>query len=283
MKNYALVGCSDFRPEMKDYVPGVISALEMHGMQVFCESAVLSAEAAVTPEEKAMELNGYFADPKVSAIFDMSGGDSAHKLLPYLDFEQIGSSQAVFCGYSDLTVMHNAIFAKTGKAGILWSVMTLLRSASDNQHRRFATDDFYRIRVRFLQGFAMEGVLVGGNTRCFLKLAGTPYFPDLRNRILLLEARSGDAKQIRTYFSRLHQLGAFDQIRGVILGTFTQLEQNGEDPWGLLREFVSIHLPVARTYDIGHGPDSRAARIGGYYRMDASQAAAVPVVQEEKS
>ena len=32
----------------------------------------------------------------------------------------------------------------------------------------------------------MEGIVVGGNIRCLLKLAGTPYWPDMREKILLL-------------------------------------------------------------------------------------------------
>ncbi len=34
----------------------------------------------------------------------------------------------------------------------------------------------------------MDGIVVGGNIRCLLKLAGTPYWPDMREKILLLES-----------------------------------------------------------------------------------------------
>ena len=113
----------------------------------------------------------------------------------------------------------------------------------------------------------MSGILVGGNIRCFLKLAGTEYFPDLPGNILLLEAYGGDEPQFLTYFSQLEQLGAFQKVSGILLGTFTQLEREkgAEQVWRLLKDFVPEPLPVAKTAFIGHGTDSRAAVIGEKY------------------
>lgn len=67
----------------------------------------------------------------------------------------------------------------------------------------------------------MEGVVIGGNIRCFLKLAGTEYMPDFTDKILLLERYGGTVAQIETYMWQLKQLGAFDKIRVVLLGIFT--------------------------------------------------------------
>ena len=41
---------------------------------------------------------------------------------------------------------------------------------------------------KFLQGSKMQGIVVGGNIRCLLKLAGTEYWPDMNGKILLLES-----------------------------------------------------------------------------------------------
>lgn len=34
-------------------------------------------------------------------------------------------------------------------------------------------EDLFEITYRFIQGREMQGIVVGGNIRCFLKLAGT--------------------------------------------------------------------------------------------------------------
>ena len=116
----------------------------------------------------------------------------------------------------------------------------------------------------------MEGVVVGGNIRCFLKLAGTPYFPKLKDKLLMLEAYGGEAEQIITYFSQLQQIGAFEAISGIILGTFTKLEEKQADPvvYELLKSFISKELPVIKTPQIGHGKDSRAILIGAYRKFN---------------
>ena len=64
-------------------------------------------------------------------------------------------------------------------------------------------------KVRFVQGGKMEGVVVGGISAAFLKLAGTRYFPDLWDKILLLEAYGGEVPQMATYLAQLKQHGGF--------------------------------------------------------------------------
>ena len=112
----------------------------------------------------------------------------------------------------------------------------------------------------------MEGTLVGGNVRCLLKLAGTPYFPDMHGRILLLEALGGEREQLITYFSQLRQMGVFEQVNGVLLGTFTKMEEKQLRPTAgeLLLRYAPASLPVAKTALVGHGADSRGVIIGGH-------------------
>ena len=110
----------------------------------------------------------------------------------------------------------------------------------------------------------MKGIVVGGNIRCFLKLAGTRYFPDLENKILLLEAYGGRVPQMATYLAQLKQLGAFEKVSGIILGTFTAMEQNNCIPniVTLVKEYARPETPIAVTRDIGHGDDAKAIMIG---------------------
>ena len=120
-----------------------------------------------------------------------------------------------------------------------------------------------------LLGKTVEGIVVGGNIRCFLKLAGTEYFPDVTDKILLLEARSGNPAQIVTYFAQLEQLGVFKKVKGILLGTFTQMER--EQPvsavYSLLKRYINEELPVVKTEYIGHGEDSKAIQIGKKYKF----------------
>ena len=108
----------------------------------------------------------------------------------------------------------------------------------------------------------MKGTLIGGNTRCFLKLLGTPFMPDPDDAIQLLEAYGGGEYRIRSMFEQYRQAGIFDRISGILLGTFTELEREGKSAQELILKYLPDTVPVAYTKEIGHRDDAKAVRMG---------------------
>ena len=66
-----------------------------------------------TGAERADALMNLYCDPEITDIFDVSGGDMANEVLPYLDFSIIAASGKRFWGYSDLTTIVNAVTTAT--------------------------------------------------------------------------------------------------------------------------------------------------------------------------
>ena len=223
-----------------------------------------------TAKERAKALMQFFIDDEIKGIFDISGGDVANGVLPYLDYEIIAKSPKMFWGYSDLTTIINAIYAKTGKESVLYQIRNLIYDHKEEQLRNFQNtfinkaNDLFQIKYHFIQQKEMRGIVVGGNIRCFLKLAGTEYMPDLTDKILLLESYSGTVAKMETYLRQLQQLGAFEKTAGILLGTFTEMESARCMPTieTLVKEIAGKDVPIAITKDIGHGTDSRAITIG---------------------
>lgn len=225
---------------------------------------------SATAKQRAESLMNFYRDDEIRYIFDISGGDLANEILPFLDYDVIAKSEKQFWGYSDLTCVMNAIYAKCQKASVLYQIRNLLYRDSEMQKQRFENtvlqngEELFDISYEFLQGNEMTGVLVGGNIRCLLKLAGTPYWPDMTGKVLLLEAYSGNASRMTAYLSQLEQMNVFEQVNGVLLGTFTELEKTP----GMcsINELILAHVPkrltVAFTKEIGHGTDSKALCIG---------------------
>ncbi len=245
------------------------------GRHIYAGQTVFSG----TARERADDLMEMYRDPSVRAVFDLSGGDVAAGVLEYLDYDAIRSAAKPFFGYSDLTCILNAIYARAGTAGYLYAVKNLVHEDGRRQRRAFADtflsggDALLTVRRRFLQGQEMRGVVVGGNLRCLLKLAGTPYLPDFRDKILFLESYSGGAARTAASLTQLRQMGVFRVIRGLYLGTFTRLAESGEQPplEALVREIVDDpRLPIACTDEIGHGADAKALEIGGDITLRAS-------------
>lgn len=223
-----------------------------------------------TSVERAEALMEFYKDHEIKEIFDISGGDIANGILPYLDYEFIKETSKRLWGYSDLTTVINAIYAKTGKPSVLYQVRNLIYACREQQISDFQNtimeqgNDLFRLDYHFIQQTGMQGIVVGGNIRCFLKLAGTEYMPDLDSKILLLESYKGNVPRIETYLCQLNQLGAFEKVAGILLGTFTQMEEEKSVPnvESLIKQYVREDLPIAVTKDIGHGKNAKGIVIG---------------------
>lgn len=264
-----IVCCSDgLAKNQQEQVHNLRDALRQMNISVIMSPYLY--QGIGTAKQKAQALMALYGNDDIQDVFDISGGDLANELLPYLDYKRIADSGKTFWGYSDLTSILNGIYSKTGNPGVLYQIRNLIGVCEQEQQEKFYQmlqrkgDDLFRFDYHFIQGTEMEGIVIGGNIRCLLKLAGTEYFPDCHDRILLLESLSGDMSRITAYFSQLQQMGVFDRCVGILLGTFTQLEQeNGIDTAPiLLQRFVRRDLPIAKTKQIGHGADSKAIMIG---------------------
>lgn len=266
MNKVAIVACSNGQSrEYEKQNIELVKYLENKSIDVVCSTCIYEKDGIFpgTITERAGELMRMFSDDSIDEIYDISGGDIANQILDFLDYEIIKKSRASFWGYSDLTTIINAIYTMTGKASVLYQVKNMVwGDCAEEQRQRFAgRRNLFNPKFVFINGTSIDGVVVGGNIRCFLKLAGTKYFPDLNGKILLLEALGGDVPQISTYLAQLKQLGAFEKIKGILLGTFTTLEKNGGDVCKLVKEYAN-DLPIAKTHEIGHGNDSKAIIIG---------------------
>ena len=195
---------------------------------IYQDKSIKSASA----QDRANIINQMNQDDSIDAIMDISGGDIANEILEYLDYTCL---KKPFWGYSDLTTVINAIYSQTKRESVLFQIRHLV----DNplQIDRIQNKTLFDIDYQILQGKAIQGIVVGGNIRCLLKLAGTPYFPDMKEKILLLEAYSGDEAKIITYFNQLKQMGVFQQINGLLLGTYTQYFQKKKQKNLLLSYF----------------------------------------------
>lgn len=273
----ALVACSDpMLLYQQDDIKRLKMILEKEGLEVEVSPYLFERFENLSEKDKAQDLMGYFRDPEMRYIFDISGGDIANSVLQELDYGAIRESRATFCGYSDLTTVLNAIYAKTGRETANFQIRNLLYDHGEEtqlycRENMLAGNVSVRdLEYRFLRGDAMSGRVLGGNIRCFLKLAGTPFWPDLTGAILLLEACSGGVMKMTTYLHQLKQMGVFRQINGILLGTFSEMEDKQLVPTieELVYSITPPVLPIAETRYIGHRTDARAIVIGREYSFD---------------
>lgn len=273
----ALVACSNAIPESDrhkiDRLCDILRKMGLHPMlsdYIFAKSGVYAG----TPQQRADAVNRFFADNAVKMIFDISGGDLANEILPYLDYDLIKRSGKLFVGISDLTSVINAIYHKTGAVCGLYRLKGLYHDENETQRKIFENslihgdDSILKADWRFVQGSRICGTVIGGNLRCLLKLAGTPYMPDFDGKVLFLESYMTEVSRTAAYLSQLKQMGVFDKISGLLLGTFTQMQRDNLTP-SVQQLAAAIAdnpvLPIAKTENIGHGYDSSCLLIGREY------------------
>ena len=277
-----LIACSDGRPEGDPAVQGLVQALAGWGMQpVLARTLYRRAPAPFSgsPQDRARQLMEFFRDDAIRAIFDISGGDSANQILPYLDYDVIRKQAKPFFGMSDVSVILNAITARSAVPAFHYQIANLVGAHSHAQRALFQElflddrDTWHRVTFRYswLRGRGLAGCVVGGNIRCFLKLAGTPYLPDPRNKILFLESLGGGPGRMASLLSQLRQTGYFDQLGGVLLGSFTQMAVESQQP--TIEELVldaahDYHFPIAMTQQVGHGDDAHCLPLGLALSLD---------------
>ncbi|MBM7542076.1 S66 peptidase family protein [Amphibacillus cookii] len=274
-----LIACSDGRKlEQQDQIERIKQLFARWGLGTVEAETIYRQEGTYwsgSPALRAQELTKLYKNPKIKAIFDLSGGDSANQVLPYLDFDTIKQHIKPLFGYSDVTVLLNSLYSQVCVPVYHYQIMHL-GSNKDNLQERSLYNLLFNAREAlsfdydWIQGDVLSGQIVGGNIRCFLKLAGTPYIPDPEGKVLFLESLSGKSNRIATFLAQFEQIGYFNKMNGLILGTFTELEQTSgrEALVELIEPYAQkYHWPIIKSNQLGHGSNSPILKIGQHLTL----------------
>ena len=267
----ALVVCSNGKNiEDKDKLKKLESILvEMGLVSVFTKYIYKDKFGrGAKSEVRAEELMSFYKNKEIKAIFDISGGDIANEVLDYLDYDVIKRNYKPFFGYSDLTTVLNALGSQTNEVNYLYQILNIIESTGirDSFEDTFMKNEqtLFDVKWKFLQGSRIEGEVIGGNIRCFLKLAGTKYFPEAENKVLFIEGLGTSIEGLVTHLAQLKQIGVFDKISGLLIGTFTKIEKeiSVEKLFELVQEYIPSSLAVAKTQEVRHAKNSKALKVG---------------------
>lgn len=266
---------------------------------------------SASPTQRAADINQAFADPAVKMILAAKGGFNSNQILNYLDYDLIRANPKLFCGYSDITAISNAIYAKTGLvtySGPNYSSLDESRTPETLEYfikcmfnsdpysleppQRwfdagwqddaanqigFGDTDFWTIH----DGRA-EGTIVGGNLCTLNLLQGTEFMPDLVDAILFLEDDHESQYQHfdRNLQSLLHQPG-IDQVRGVVIGRFQRDSHMDSDKLTyLIQSKPELKgKPVVANVPFGHTSPKITFPIGGRCLLEVSESEQKLVIQ----
>lgn len=255
-----------------------VEKLRSFGLEVVLGKHVLDRHlySAGTAQNKAEDINGMFLDSSVKAIICAQGGNTANEVLPYLDFDVIGKNPKIFMGFSDITVLLNAITFRTGLItflgpDVIWKFggifseydeATFFEILFKGQAEIYANSEWKLLKKSDKKNF--KGQLVGGNSRCFMKLLGTENFPDIKDGIMLLEEVGKSPAWFDSLFEQWKQMGLFKRLNGVIVGYNHKCEDGfGRKPEDVLVEKTEgFDLNILKINEFGHKSDHAIFPIG---------------------
>ncbi|MDB4881930.1 MAG: hypothetical protein JWL95_696 [Gemmatimonadetes bacterium] len=229
--------------------------------------------------ERLHDLNAALGDESVDAVWCVRGGYGVTRLLAHIDYASLTRRPRAVIGYSDITAFHAAVGTRCelvsyhgptarGELSEL-SRSSLVRATVERGDPCGVAPD-----ARTIRSGRAHGRLVGGNLSLLAALAGTPYAPDYRGALLVLEDVGEPAYRIDRMLVQLAQSGALAQIAGLVVGHFTEATPGHELPERsldiLLRDAAEIAgVPAIAGAPIGHIQDQWTLPLGAMARLDA--------------
>lgn len=261
-----------------------VNYLEQRGLKPVLGSSVNGAYRylAGTDEARATDIMRFFADSEIKALFCTRGGAGSLRVLPLLDYKIIKQNPKPIFGFSDSTGLQNGIYTQTGNSSYSGFLLAYdFRNGAINPMQDNDLKNIFMGKNLTLQsgetaiGGTAEGVLVGGNIYVFNSLCGTPYFPNLENKILLLEDVGIKSYHLDIMLHQLKMQPSFKKIKGIIFGEYADIRVVDECD-GTIDENIKyfceeINVPVIKNFAYGHVPARHILPIGLPIKMDADE------------
>ncbi|MEZ5379248.1 MAG: LD-carboxypeptidase [Acidimicrobiales bacterium] len=241
---------------------------------------------AGTDDDRLADLNQAFADPGVRAVIATRGGKGAYRIADRLDVDSLRRHPKLLIGFSEITVLHLALFRTLGLVGLhgaAWaSELHGAASAASFERAVFSTDDV-TVAARAEESTSAlttsgraSGRLIGGNQDMVAISSGWA-LPSLDGAILLLEAVNLRLGHIDRQLTMLTNSGALDHIVGVAVGQYTrcgpEVDETIPDGWEaveVLRDRLErLGVPILGGLPIGHGSNPVAVPLGTTATIDA--------------
>jgi muramoyltetrapeptide carboxypeptidase len=210
------------------------------------------------------DLQRAMDDEEVKAIFCSRGGYGAVQLIEGLDFTRFSEHPKWLIGFSDITALHN-LFQSKGFASLHAPMARHLTvEPADDLATGYLHDILfgqelpqYRISSNKLNRYGKaEGILRGGNLAVLYGLRGTPYDIPPDDTILFLEDTGERPHSIERMFYNLKLGGVLERLSGLIIGQFTEFEENlslGKELYAALAELLKGYdYPVCFDFPVGH-------------------------------
>jgi len=236
---------------------------------------------AASDAERLAELQSMLDNPKIKAILFGRGGYGSVRLIDKLDFTDFVKNPKWLVGYSDITCFHSHLFSQIKVQSIHAHMGSAYQSDGRDEYSiqtinsaLSGTPLDYSIHAHKLnrEGVA-EGKLVGGNLALLSDLIGTASGIETKDNILFIEDVGEFPYNIDRMMWQLKRSGMLESLSGLLVGGFTDLQQNetafGMTAYEIVMEKVKDYkYPICFDFPVGHQARNWALKVGAPCRLE---------------
>ena len=226
-------------------------------------------------------------NPDLDAIWCARGGYGSVKIIDDLDFSTFLNNPKWLIGYSDITVFHNYLNNK--------NIPTLHAVTAKPLNTKY-TEESYTSLIKVLKGENLsytlpnnplnikgkaEGVLMGGNLSIIYSQLGSCTALQGEEIILFIEDWYENWYHVDRMMEALKRSGLFKKVKGMIVGSFTKMDVEEENPdfdlnfdptanQVILEHVKELNIPVTFNFPAGHTGDNRALIMGSKVELSVN-------------
>jgi muramoyltetrapeptide carboxypeptidase len=236
---------------------------------------------ASADEHRVRDFEEAWCDTSLAAVIAARGGYGTQRVLDLLDWERLrAAGPKAFVGYSDLTVLHEAIAQRLGLAtlhGPMTATLSFLEDEATREHLRqslFTPEKVLQIGPtsgsRTVVPGRARGITLGGNLSLLAAERGTPHArPSAAGAIVLLEDIDQPPYSLDRLLTQLLRSGWFDGVAGIALGSWTECGDPAEVGVVLRERLEPLGVPLVEGLGFGHGPSTPTLPLGVTAVLDA--------------
>ncbi|MEG0260403.1 MAG: LD-carboxypeptidase [Lysinibacillus sp.] len=235
---------------------------------------------AGTDEEKIADFHAMIEDPEIKAIFCVRGGYGMARIAEKIDYELLAENPKIVWGFSDVTYLHTAI-NEFSDLVTFHGPMLMSSVKMDDLSKKMFLQLFSPMEVQYTEHISplttlvpgvARGILTGGNLTRIVNSLGTKFEIRTEGKLLFIEDIGEALPRIDVMLQQLKQARKFDQVAGVVVGSFTNTEADEAALMEVLQEyFGTLGVPVVAGFKMGHDTPNFAIPLGVEAILDAQE------------
>lgn len=264
-----------------------IKLLESWGLHVVIGKTIGKSDnqLAGADWQRATDFQEMIDDPKIKAVWAAKGGYGTVRIIDRINFTAFKKKPKWIIGFSDVTVLHshiNNMNIETLHSIVAISAKTASPQAIESLRKALFGEPLeYKLAAHpYNKNGKTKGEIIGGNLSVLYSILGSKSEVDTKGKILFIEDLDEYLYHIDRMMMNLKRNGYFDEIKALVIGGMTQMNDN-DIPWGkdalaIIQDVLKdYNFPIIYNFPAGHSKDNRAMIFGQTVSIEVNEKGSV--------